>query len=177
MGGQPREKAPAAQHVSTRERACEHVKALTDIRGILHAHTDQSDGGNTLEEMAEATRKRGYQYFGVADHSQSARYAGRLSLEQIEQQHADIDWLNADFDGGFRIFKGIESDILPDGSLDYPDDILRRFDFLVASIHGQFRMDREQQTERLFNADSRPRDSDLSPSNATASGAARMKKI
>jgi DNA polymerase (family X) len=129
---------------------------LADIRGILHAHTDQSDGGNTLEAMAEATRKRGYQYFGVADHSQSARYAGGLSLEQIEQQHADIDWLNAGFDGGFRIFKGIESDILPDGSLDYPDDILRRFDFIVASIHGQFRMDREQQTERLLRAVANP---------------------
>jgi DNA polymerase (family 10) len=129
---------------------------LADIRGILHAHTDQSDGGNTLEQMVEATRNRGYDYFGVADHSQSAHYAGGLSLDQIQQQHAEIDRLNAGFDGGFRIFKGIESDILPDGSLDYPDDILRRFDFIVASIHGQFRMDREQQTERLLRAVTNP---------------------
>ena len=129
---------------------------LADIRGILHAHTDQSDGGNSLQAMAEATRQRGYEYFGVADHSQSARYAGGLSVEQIKQQHAEIDRLNARFDGGFRIFKGIESDILPDGSLDYPDDVLRQFDFIVASIHGQFRMGREQQTERLLRAAANP---------------------
>jgi DNA polymerase (family 10) len=129
---------------------------LKDLRGILHAHTDQSDGGNSLEEMAEATRKRGYEYFGVADHSQSARYAGGLSIEQIRQQHAEIDRLNSRFNGRFRIFKGIESDILPDGSLDYPDEILREFDFIVASIHGQFRMDREAQTERLLRAVTNP---------------------
>jgi DNA polymerase (family 10) len=129
---------------------------LKDLRGILHAHTDQSDGGNSLEEMAEATRKRGYEYFGVADHSQSARYAGGLSVEQIRQQHAEIDRFNARFDGRFRIFKGIESDILADGSLDYPDEILREFDFIVASIHGQFRMDRELQTERLLRAVANP---------------------
>jgi DNA polymerase (family X) len=129
---------------------------LEDLRGILHAHTDQSDGGNSLEEMADATRKRGYAYFGVADHSQSARYAGGLSVEQIRQQHAEIDRLNARFDGRFRIFKGIESDILADGSLDYPEEILREFDFIVASIHGQFRMDRELQTERLLRAAANP---------------------
>jgi DNA polymerase (family X) len=98
----------------------------------------------------------GCEYFGVADHSQSARYAGGLSVEQIRQQHAEIDRLNARFDGRFRIFKGIESDILVDGSLDYPDEILREFDFIVASIHGQFRMDREQQTERLLRAVANP---------------------
>jgi DNA polymerase (family X) len=129
---------------------------LADIRGILHAHTDRSDGGNSLEAMAEAARQRGYEYFGVADHSQSARYARGLSVEQVEQQHAEIDRLNARFDSRFRIFKGIESDILPDGSLDYPDDVLRRFDFIVASIHGQFRMDREQQTQRLLRAAANP---------------------
>jgi DNA polymerase (family 10) len=98
----------------------------------------------------------GCEYFGVADHSQSARYAGGLSVEQIRQQHAEIDRLNARFDGRFRILKGIESDILVDGSLDYPDEILREFDFIVASIHGQFRMDREQQTERLLRAVANP---------------------
>jgi DNA polymerase (family 10) len=129
---------------------------LADIRGILHAHTDQSDGGNSLEAMAQATRQRGYEYFGVADHSQSARYARGLNVEQIEQQHAEIDQLNRRFDGSFRIFKGIESDILPDGSLDYPDDVLRQFDFVVASIHGQFRMNRKQQTQRLLRAVANP---------------------
>ena len=90
-----------------------------DIRGVLHAHTDLSDGVNTLEEMAEAVRQRGYEYFGVADHSQSVHYAGGLSLEEIGIQHAAIDRLNRKYGSSFRNFKGVESDILPDGSLDY----------------------------------------------------------
>jgi DNA polymerase (family X) len=128
----------------------------SDLRGILHAHTVASDGVQTLEQMAEEVRRRGYDYFGVADHSKSAHYAGGLSLEEIEDQHAEIDRLNARFDDGFRIFKGIESDVLPDGSLDYPDDVLSRFDFIIASVHGQFRMEREAQTERLLRAVANP---------------------
>jgi DNA polymerase (family X) len=139
-----------------RERLIPKLVELEDIRGILHAHTDQSDGVDTLKQMAQATRERGYEYFGVADHSRSAHYAGGLSVDQIQQQHAEIDQVNATFDGRFRIFKGIESDILSDGSLDYPDDVLRQFDFIVASIHGQFRMDREKQTERLLRAAANP---------------------
>ena len=100
--------------------------------------------GNTLKQMAEATRKRGFSYFGVADHSKSAHYAGGLTVEEIVAQHEAIDELNARYEG-FRIFKGIESDILADGSLDYPDEILSRFDFVVASVHGQFRKDRAAQ--------------------------------
>jgi DNA polymerase (family 10) len=128
----------------------------SDLRGILHAHTVASDGMHTLEQMAEAARTRGYEYFGVADHSKSAHYAGGLSLQEIEYQHAEIDRLNACFDGRFRIFKGIESDILADGSLDYPDDVLSRFDFIVASVHGRFRMEREAQTQRLLRAVANP---------------------
>jgi len=127
-----------------------------DIRGILHAHTDRSDGVNTLEQMAEATRKRGYEYFGVADHSKSAHYAGGLSVEEIEEQLAEADRLNKTYNGKFRIFKGIESDILPDGSLDYPDNVLSCFDFIVASVHSQFRKDRKEQTERILRAVSNP---------------------
>jgi DNA polymerase (family X) len=123
-----------------------------DIRGILHAHTDLSDGVNTLAQMAEAVRDRGYGYFGVADHSQSAHYAGGLSLKEIEQQHAEIDRLNARYDRTFRIFKGIEADILADGSLDYPDEVLDRFDFVIASVHSRFRLDRQSQTERILRA-------------------------
>src|SRR6195952_1296124 len=130
--------------------------ADTDIRGILHAHTDRSDGVNTLEQMAEATRKRGYEYFGVADHSKSAHYAGGLSVDEIAEQQAEADRLNKKYGGKFRIFKGIESDILPDGSLDYPDDVLRRFDFIVASVHGQFRKDKKEQTERILRAVANP---------------------
>ena len=127
-----------------------------DVRGILHAHTDASDGVNTLEEMAEAARSRGYGYIGITDHSKTAHYAGGLSVDEIAEQHAEIDRLNAGYDGGFRIFKGIESDILPDGSLDYPEDVLRRFDFIIGSIHGQFRLEPEAQTERLLRAAANP---------------------
>jgi DNA polymerase (family 10) len=127
-----------------------------DIRGILHAHTDRSDGVNTLEQMAEATRKRGYEYFGVADHSKSAHYAGGLSVDEIAEQQAEADRLNRKYGSKFRIFKGIESDILPDGSLDYPDDVLRSFDFIVASVHGQFRKDKREQTDRILRAVSHP---------------------
>ena len=99
---------------------------------------------------------RGYRYIGITDHSKTAHYAGGLTVEEIEQQQDEIDRLNAAFGDRFRIFKGIESDILPDGSLDYPDDVLRRFDFIIGSIHGQFRLDPETQTERLVRAASNP---------------------
>ena len=123
-----------------------------DLRGILHAHTDRSDGVDTLQAMAEATRARGYEYFGVTDHSRSAHYAGGLSIEDIKEQHAEIDRLNRKYAGGFHLLKGIEFDILPDGSLDYPDETLRAFDFVVASVHGRFRLDRKAQTERIVRA-------------------------
>lgn len=137
-----------------RKRQLPALISLEDICGILHAHTTASDGVNTLEQMAEAVRKRGYTYFGVADHSKSAHYAGGLSLEQIESQHRAIEELNRR--DSFRIFKGIESDILPDGSLDYPDEALGQFDFVVASVHGQFRKDRQAQTERVLRAVANP---------------------
>lgn len=127
-----------------------------DLRGILHAHTDRSDGADSLEVMAKATRDAGYEYFGVADHSQSAAYAGGLSPEEVADQHAEADRLNKRSRGGFHIFKGIESDILADGALDYPDEVLARFDFVVASVHGRFRMNRAEQTERILRAVQNP---------------------
>jgi DNA polymerase (family 10) len=127
-----------------------------DLQGILHCHTDASDGTETLEAMAKATRERGFEYFGVADHSKSAHYAGGLSIEQIEEQHHEADRMNKKSGKDFRILKGIESDILADGSLDYPDEVLDRFDFVVASIHGRFKLDRMAQTGRLLRAISNP---------------------
>jgi DNA polymerase (family 10) len=127
-----------------------------DLRGILHCHTDASDGAETLKTMAKATRQRGFEYFGVADHSKSAHYAGGLSVEEIAQQHREVDCLNKRLGKDFRILKGIESDILADGSLDYEDDVLGRFDFVVASIHGRFKLDRKAQTLRLLRAISHP---------------------
>ena len=127
-----------------------------DLRGILHSHTTASDGTETLEAMAEATRKRGFEYFGVADHSQSAHYAGGLSLEEIAEQHREADRLNKRYGKSFRILKGIEADILGDGSLDYPDHVLGEFDFVVASVHSRFKMSEKEQTERILKAIKNP---------------------
>jgi DNA polymerase (family X) len=127
-----------------------------DIRGILHCHTTASDGAETLEAMAEATRSRGFEYFGVADHSQSARYAGGLSLEEIADQRGEADRLNQRYGKSFRVLRGIEADILSDGSLDYPDHVLAEFDFVVASIHSRFRMSKREQTERMIKAIGNP---------------------
>jgi hypothetical protein len=95
-----------------------------DLHGILHCHTTASDGTETLETMAEATRERGFEYFGVADHSQSAHYAGGLSLEEIAEQHREADRLNKRYGKSFLILKVIEADILGDGSLDYLNSVL-----------------------------------------------------
>jgi DNA polymerase (family 10) len=123
-----------------------------DLKGILHCHTTASDGVETLEVMAEATRKRGFEYFGVADHSRSAHYAGGLSLEEVAAQRREVDRLNKRYGKSFRVLHGIEADILADGSLDYPDQILERFDFVVASIHSGFKKPKEEQTRRMIKA-------------------------
>ena len=108
-----------------RERAtARRWSTLDDLTGTFHCHTDWSDGGATLDEMAEAARAPGLQYLGIADHSRSARYAGGLTIERVREQWAAIDALNQKFGGEFRLFKGTECDILPDGSLDYPDEVL-----------------------------------------------------
>ncbi|WP_348640008.1 helix-hairpin-helix domain-containing protein [Mesorhizobium sp. B3-1-6] len=114
------------------EAARRHLPTLVrdeDLHGILHSHTTASDGTETLEAMAEATRKRGFEYYGVADHSQSAHYAGGLSSQEVAEQHREADRLNTNYGGEFHILKGIEADILADGSLDYPDHVLKQFDF------------------------------------------------
>jgi len=128
-----------------------------DLRGLLHVHTDLSDGVDTLEAMAEAARARGYRYLGIADHSISARYAGGLTVAEIEAQHRAIDRLNRRYGKSFRILKGIESDIRADGALDYPDEVLGRFDFVVASVHSRFKLDRKDQTRRIIRAVGHPR--------------------
>ncbi|RWB72540.1 MAG: DNA polymerase/3'-5' exonuclease PolX [Mesorhizobium sp.] len=127
-----------------------------DLHGILHSHTTASDGTETLEAMAEATRRRGFEYYGVADHSQSAHYAGGLTFQEIAEQHREADRLNKKYGGKFRILKGIEADILVDGSLDYPEHVLRQFDFVVASVHSRFRLPEKEQTERIIAAISNP---------------------
>jgi DNA polymerase (family 10) len=130
---------------------------LTDLTGTFHCHTDWSDGAATLAEMAEAARSRGMQYLGIADHSRAARYANGLSIERVHEQWAAIDALNKTFGGKFHLFKGTECDILPDGSLDYPDDVLAGFDYVVASVHSSFQLPRDEMTGRLVRAASNPR--------------------
>lgn len=127
-----------------------------DLKGALHNHSTWSDGVNTLEEMAVYCRDRlKLEYLGICDHSKSAFYAKGLSIERVLQQHEEIDHLNKKITG-FHIFKGIESDILSDGSLDYPDEILQRFDFIVASVHSNLKMDRQKATIRLIKAVENP---------------------
>ena len=127
-----------------------------DIRGVLHAHTTESDGADTLQDMAQATKSRGYVYLGLTDHSQTAHYAGGLKAEDVLAQHKQIEKLNKTLGAKFRVFKGIESDILPDGSLDYSEDILNSFDLVIASVHSQFRMSKSEQTARIVRAVSNP---------------------
>jgi DNA polymerase (family 10) len=122
-----------------------------DIRGILHVHSEYSDGLSTLRQMAEAVMGRGYNYLGIADHSQAAAYAGGLSPQQIQTQHQEINRLNARL-APFKIFKGIEADILGDGRIDYNDQILSSFDFVIASVHSKLRMGKQEATERILNA-------------------------
>lgn len=127
-----------------------------DMRGVLHCHSTYSDGKSTLEEMAGAVKALGYGYFGICDHSQSAAYAGGLKVDAVRKQHKEIDALNGKLGGGFEILKGIESDILADGKLDYTDAVLAKFDFVVVSIHSRFTMKRDEMTARICKALAHP---------------------
>jgi DNA polymerase (family X) len=122
-----------------------------DIRGELHAHSLSSDGVDSIEDMAGAARERGYEYIGITDHSQSLKIAGGVSVDDLWQQVRYVDKLNGKL-RGFRILKSSEVDILADGGLDYPDDLLKELDYTVCSIHSRFGLDKKAQTERLLRA-------------------------
>jgi DNA polymerase (family 10) len=127
-----------------------------DIKGILHVHTTWSDGLHSLRDMCAYAKQLGYEYIGITDHSQSAFYANGLKPDRILAQMAEIDQLNAEL-APFRIFKGVESDILNDGSLDYEDELLAQFDFIIASVHSNLKMAKEKATERVVRAIQNPR--------------------
>jgi DNA polymerase (family 10) len=127
-----------------------------DLRGALHCHSSWSDGSATIEEMAEACRSRGFDYLGLCDHSQAAAYAGGLDATRVAEQHEEIDRINAGYDGAFHVLKGIEVDILPGGSLDFPGDVLATFDLVVASVHSAFNLTEDEQTERFLRALNNP---------------------
>ncbi len=122
-----------------------------DIKGVFHCHTTYSDGGNSVEEMAGAAKALGLKYLGLADHSQSLTVANGLSPQRVRQQQAEIDRVNEKLKG-FKIFKGIECDILADGRLDYDDEVLASFDYVVASVHSHFNQPREEMTARIIKA-------------------------
>jgi DNA polymerase (family 10) len=124
---------------------------LDDVKGVFHCHTTYSDGGNTIEEMAEAAKALGLKYFGFADHSQSLTVANGMSVERVRKQQAEIDAVGGRLKG-IRLFKGVECDILADGSLDYDDEVLASFDYVVASVHSHFGQPREEMTQRIIKA-------------------------
>jgi DNA polymerase (family 10) len=128
---------------------------LDDLQGTFHCHTNWSDGAASIEEMAETAQALGLKYLGIADHSQSLTIANGLTPDRVRIQQAEIDRLNTRMQG-FRLFKGTECDILPDGRLDFDDDVLASFDYVVASVHSYFNQSEEEMTARIIRAVSHP---------------------
>ncbi len=140
----------------SKENKLPKLITFEDLKGTLHNHSTYSDGVHSLAEMAHYSKEElGLEYLGICDHSKTAVYANGLSIERLEQQWTEIDRLNEQL-APFKVFKGIESDILSDGSLDYPDEILSKFDFVVASVHSNLKMDEEKATARLIKAIENP---------------------
>jgi DNA polymerase (family 10) len=137
------------------EHRLPHLIQARDLQGTFHCHTNWSDGTATLEEMVQAAKDLGMKYFGIADHSQSLTVANGLTPERVRKQQAEIDAL-AKKVHGIRIFKGIECDILADGSLDYEDAVLKTFDYVVASVHSHFNQSEAEMTARIIKAISNP---------------------
>jgi len=126
-----------------------------DLRGDLHVHTKATDGHNTLREMAEAARAQGFDYLAITEHSRRLTVAHGLDVRQLRRQMEDIDALNASLKG-ITILKGIEVDILEDGALDLPNDVLGELDLVVGAVHSQFKLSRAKQTRRILNAMDHP---------------------
>jgi DNA polymerase (family X) len=141
---------PERRHASYGETPVDVVEPDA-IRGLVHAHTTWSDGRLTVSGLAEAARARGYAYLALSDHSRSAQYANGLSVERLKAQGAEVEaWNRAN--PGFPVLRGTEVDILPDGTLDFPDDVLRDLDFVIASVHSSFGQTPEAMTERIVKA-------------------------
>ena len=147
------------EHTGEIEAATSHTLPTLveekDIRGVFHNHTTYSDGKNTLREMAEAARSLGHKYFGTGDHSERAVYADGMTKADAREQSEAIAALNQEL-APFRIFHGVEVDIFGDGELDYDEETLSMFDYVVASIHGQFNMSEAEMTKRMVTAISNP---------------------
>ncbi len=144
-----------AAYQTIKENKAFKLIQIDDVKGVIHNHSIYSDGLNTIKEMARACMDKGYQYFVLSDHSISAFYANGLSVDKIKQQWLEIEALNKTYNG-FKIFKGIESDILNDGNLDYDDETLAGFDMVIASIHSNLKMEQDKATARLIKAIENP---------------------
>ena len=140
---------------TARQQGIPKLIQASDIRSLIHSHSNWSDGSNTLEEMAAECIKRGWEYMVISDHSQTAFYANGLKEDRIHEQHRQIDQLNSQL-APFRIFKSIESDILNDGSLDYQEEVLKTFDLVIASVHSNLGMNEEKANARLIKAIENP---------------------
>lgn len=127
-----------------------------DIKGNIHSHTTWSDGRDSLEAMARAAMKMGFKYFTVTEHSQSSNYAGGLTIDKLKKQWDEIDEVQEKVGKGITLLKGIESDILEDGSLDYPDSLLEQLDIVIGSIHQRYSQDENAMTRRVLNAFDNP---------------------
>jgi len=123
----------------------------SDLRGTFHVHTTYSDGRNTMQEMLDAAATRGWEYVGISDHSKAAYYAGGLTEDRLREQQAEITRREKEV-APMRVFRGTEADILPDGSIDYGQKVLAKFDFVIASVHSNFKMERDEMTDRILRA-------------------------
>ncbi len=151
----PEQREAIGEVEAAAHRSFDGLLTEADLVGALHCHSQYSDGGATIADMANAARARGLRYLGVSDHSQSNTYAGGLTRDAIVQQHQEIDALNAQYSAeraDFRLLKGIEADILPCGRLDYDTTFLDRFDFVIGSVHTRYGMNERQMTDRVLKA-------------------------
>ncbi len=135
--------------------ALPHLVTTADLKGVIHCHTGYSDGVNSIIELMSGVQNKGYQYLVISDHSQSARYAGGMPPEHVLEQHREIDLINSTLED-FRVIKGVESDILRDGSLDYEEDLLKRFELVIVSIHHHLDMTEAEATKRVITAIENP---------------------
>jgi DNA polymerase (family 10) len=136
-------------------RQMPEVITTNDIKAIIHSHSNWSDGSNTIEEMVKGAIKKGFEYLVISDHSKSAFYAGGLYPDKIIKQHELVEELNEKYKP-FKTFKSIESDILNDGSLDYDNEVLSRFDLVITSVHSNLKMNQDKAMMRLLNAIANP---------------------
>lgn len=143
------ERRETAEELRRKKRT--KLVAPADLRGTFHVHTTYSDGRNTVLEMLGAARERGWDYVGISDHSKAAYYAGGLTEERLREQHAEIARHEKSV-APMRVFRGTEADILGDGTIDYGAKVLSKFDFVIASVHSNFKMEKERMTERILAA-------------------------